>query len=152
MPEFFSEVKPPAGAQQEGFEISIDLWEKIYSQAWILRERPARAVLESIAFLRKEGCIRFGLLGFGWGGLVRRTSVACREADSSQSIALWVDGDLWSFPSPLFGSKLSIFSVAGGMAKKSVLKRPSAASTKWTPQGTQETWVKGTFEVTHCVS
>ena len=45
---------------------------------------------------------------------MRRTSVACREADSSQSIALWVDGDLWSFPSPLFGSKLSIFSVAGG--------------------------------------
>ncbi|CAK9106096.1 Uncharacterized protein At4g28440 [Durusdinium trenchii] len=74
MPEFFSEVKPPAGAQQEGFEISIDLWEKIYSQAWILRERPARAVLESIAFLRKEGCIRFGLLGFGWGGLAAERS------------------------------------------------------------------------------
>lgn len=63
--------------------------------------------------LNLEGCIRFGIIGFGLCGQAR---VLCLSKSA------------WRF-----GPK-----TVAPMVKKTVLKRPAASAAKWTPQGDKE--------------
>ncbi|CAJ1443093.1 unnamed protein product [Effrenium voratum] len=89
MPDFFSgEAEPPGWPEAAPLEgEAFQKWmESITSDSFW--ESFNRKVQSSLAFLEKKGCLRFGVLGFRWGG--QAAEMAARDALLTASVS--VDG------------------------------------------------------------
>ena len=120
-------------------------------------------ILSPLPFKRShplQGCIRFGVMGFGWGGMVDHPCdpAICLEFDLFfESLSLFADSQFLptvcpSWFCPLNAGSLSVQASTSNdrrhlvprhlaMVKNSTLKRPAAAAaaSKWTPEGSKET-------------